>query len=658
MPSSRDHTSGDIGYFYDTIHGRVAFQDLPEDLHAALRAALSSQAIGRLTRISQLGQTSLTYFSATQTRFSHAIGTLLVMNSLTKHLWGGKKTPRAIIDEVQQHFPAALKVSREKLTAIKCHLLLAALYQDCGELPFQRVTSLYFRPHQRELQSLRSEIGDCADGLSSKEVFTLRALSNDINTFDELKKFDFGFLAYLITGRCSFKAKQLGQLRQMMDGPIDADRLDYVYRDALLTIGSVSRTESVLQSIVRYEPDCVVVNDPRPAVDFLSTRARLWTFVYTSPDVRFRHALLKSLLQAGLGTVEGRKLFESKVFRGSLNLSDFLRTDDHSLLDGLRKLQVDKDYARLGETGTVACDNLLKNVTDYEVRILQKPNGEVQSEIEVPERLFFDLLLDHEEPHKIYAPRSVRVSQRLTKSVAKEVPLEDCSGFFSPVFSAENRIPLMRNSFFVFIPHDIGVATRDKLESAISANQLYDALNREDVSREIGYLDDTWNHQGWKGCRIAVSCSFADRPTIVRVIHALQSLKQQYRVLLDSLLQRDLSTHESSRQLIREADAILVIASKHYLSRATENAKTHIAMEVRTINAKNENGNKAPVVVLGVDASEELLRFKGWNWVTMNPNWQTPPLIKGNLRYVSDDSLARDVKAAVNTLNSPSSRSL
>ena len=51
-----------------------------------------------------------------------------------------------------------------------------------------------------------------------------------------------------------------------------------------------------MESIVGYEVGKVIINDPRPATDFLSTRMRLWTFVYSSADVRFRQVLLKTVL--------------------------------------------------------------------------------------------------------------------------------------------------------------------------------------------------------------------------------------------------------------------------------------------------------------------------------------------------------------------------
>jgi hypothetical protein len=76
----------ELGYFYDTIHGRIAMEDLPEKFCPALKSALSSRTLGRLKRISQLGHTSLSFFSATHTRFSHAVGTMLVMNDLFRHV--------------------------------------------------------------------------------------------------------------------------------------------------------------------------------------------------------------------------------------------------------------------------------------------------------------------------------------------------------------------------------------------------------------------------------------------------------------------------------------------------------------------------------------------------------------------------------------------
>src|SRR6185437_9103763 len=93
----------ELGYFYDVIHGRVALEELPEQFRPALKAALSSKTLDRLKRISQLGHTSVSFFSATHTRFSHAIGTMLVMNNLFRHV-SERGLPSAVFEEVEQYF--------------------------------------------------------------------------------------------------------------------------------------------------------------------------------------------------------------------------------------------------------------------------------------------------------------------------------------------------------------------------------------------------------------------------------------------------------------------------------------------------------------------------------------------------------------------------
>ena len=43
-----DPVAEDLGYLYDTIHGRIALADLPKLFHPALKSALSSEALSSL----------------------------------------------------------------------------------------------------------------------------------------------------------------------------------------------------------------------------------------------------------------------------------------------------------------------------------------------------------------------------------------------------------------------------------------------------------------------------------------------------------------------------------------------------------------------------------------------------------------------------------
>ncbi len=646
----------DLGYFYDTIHGRVAFGDLPKEFQSALRVALTSPALDRLTRISQLGHTSLTYFSATQTRFSHAVGTLLMMNRLLAHLWPDGSVPPTIIKDVKKKYNNVFDLCRDKSVCIRCHLLLASLYQDCGELPFQKVTSLYFRPHKNDLNSLKASLsGREPQNWKTKDVFTLRAIS-DLLKLSELKAYDFGFLAFLITGDDPECPASLKSLRQMMDGTIDADRLDYVYRDALLTIGSLSSADTVLRSILRYEPDHVVVSDPRPAIDFLATRARLWTFVYSSPDVRFRQTLLKSFLQAGFATKEARKVFRAGGFISELTFDAFVELDDHSMMHRMREIR-SHAAGRIARTGLNACDALLKTVTDYECRIFRKKGmGDDFSPDKaalVPDDVFFDLLLDHEEEHKLYVPQSVRVEQALTTDPAEKtalMALEECSGSLIPVFSADNRAPLVRDSFFLFRPRRSGGIQR-VVGELINSDFLFESLAYEDARREIEVLDDTWAEpHDFSGKKVAISCSFQDRVTIIRVVRALQSRKQRYRILLDSLIGIGNTAPENSEQLIREAEGILVIGSKTYIKSATTDRGGNIALEVREIYSRNTGSTLCPIVVLAIDPHRDLEAIPGWSWANLYPGKVLPPILEP-LRNSSDTTLMKAVDAAIDFWN-------
>ena len=238
----------ELGFFYDAIHGRISLEDLPPVFYPTLKAVLTSPALNRLKRISQLGHTSLSYFSATHTRFSHALGTMLVMDKLFLRVSSRKHGfPKELFEEVQKIYRKENKGLGDVTTFIRCHLLVAALYQDAGELPFQKVTSHYFQPVQNEREELQDKL-DLATTIhwKSKPVFSLLAFLRDSQRKDKigdvLSRYNLDFLSFLITGDgCPPKGLHLGALRQMVDGGIDADRLDYVYRDASVTIGSLSR---------------------------------------------------------------------------------------------------------------------------------------------------------------------------------------------------------------------------------------------------------------------------------------------------------------------------------------------------------------------------------------------------------------------------------
>ena len=92
-------------------------------------------------------------------------------------------------------------------------------------------------------------------------------------------------------------AEKLKPLRHMTDGAVDADRLDYVFRDAHHTIGSLGIVDSVIDTVLSYDEHGPIFSDFGPVANFLVTRARLYATVYLSSANRFRVQLLITALR-------------------------------------------------------------------------------------------------------------------------------------------------------------------------------------------------------------------------------------------------------------------------------------------------------------------------------------------------------------------------
>ena len=638
----------ELGYFYDTIHGRIALEELPERFRPALKSALSSKALIRLKRISQLGHTSVSFFSATHTRFSHAIGTMLVMNELFQHV-SKRGISESVFNEVKQHFPRSVPNFPDERIMVHCHLLLAALYQDVGELPFQKVSSLHFAPIEQDVSVLADALRKAKPReWSGKKVFSILSLFNDFHDGElkvGFKDYDFEFLAYLMTGDgAPAGTKEISALLQMVDGVIDADRLDYVYRDASVTIGSLSRPSTVLESIVGYEAGRVIINDPRPATDFLSTRMRLWTFVYSSADVRFRQALLKTVLDGRWDADQTELAFKACELEPELSHERFMKLDDNSLMERVERL----DPASLKPYRRQARTLLLRGTLDYECRILKQEltnagPANANAPDELPAEMFFDLLSDHGH-HQLYRADSVFVRQGLTSKIAKTVRLEESAGAFSPLFTGENSATLVPNGYYVFLPRERNWPV---VEKAIEAGTLFPLVNWENSRRGIPPTD-TRNTAGFNaGKAVSISYCSKDFPIVVRIVRELHRRKRPYRLFLRPFDGIGGTPEGNSGELIKDAQAVLAVVSADYLKRAVV-GKTYIAIEVR---AMHDRAKDIPIVPLGVDRRSELEKVENWDWAQINEAWrETKPVISEDLplRNSSEETLRAEVTEALN----------
>jgi len=163
-----------------------------------VRRIIDTEPFRRLAKITQVGLVSLVYPAARHTRFEHSLGVYRLALLLLKRL---------------SHVPEfTQKVTHRDAE----RLILAALLHDVGHYPFCHLIEdikVEGLPHHEEL---------AADFLLHSELADL--LRNDWN----VEPYE---IINLLTGKADTPVDHL--LASILSGPIDIDKMDYLYRDSL-----------------------------------------------------------------------------------------------------------------------------------------------------------------------------------------------------------------------------------------------------------------------------------------------------------------------------------------------------------------------------------------------------------------------------------------
>ena len=175
---------------------------IPDELDVPLtpriRRLIDTASFRRLANISQLGLVSLVYPAANHTRFEHSLGVyrnaLLYLKQLAS----------------QPDFAAAISTEEAE------KFLLAALLHDIGHWPFCHPIE------DMQLKTIAKHEDLARQFIVSDEIQTL--LSTDWSTTGEQ-------LVALLGKQIETKADRI--LNSMISGPVDIDKMDYLYRDSL-----------------------------------------------------------------------------------------------------------------------------------------------------------------------------------------------------------------------------------------------------------------------------------------------------------------------------------------------------------------------------------------------------------------------------------------
>lgn len=287
--------------FRDPVHNYIHIRD-----HIILQL-IDTKEFQRLRRIKQLGTSQFTFHGAEHSRFNHSLGVYEIT--------------RRIINNFVRNYPTqtpndGLWDDQERLVA-----LCAALLHDLGHGPFSHTFETIFNTDH---EAITQEI------ILSPETEVNKVLRSMGNDFPQK-------VADVIN-----KTYPNQQVVQLISSQIDADRMDYLLRDAFYA--GVSYGKYDLTRIVRvirpYQHKIVFDYSGMHAVeDYLLSRYQMYMQVYFHPVSRGMEEVIQSLLQRAkhLYLREPGKLSQpagilKPFFEESWTLEEYLRLDDHTII--------------------------------------------------------------------------------------------------------------------------------------------------------------------------------------------------------------------------------------------------------------------------------------------------------------------------------------
>lgn len=273
---------------HDSVHGSVRVWDVFLKL-------LERPEMQRLHHVHQLGLAHLVFPGANHTRLEHSLGTFFI---------AGKMATSLDLDEEERQ-----------------EVLTAALLHDLGHPPFSHTLEAVIRDRigKDHMEITRAIIlgemsglsGPSAEFLGDMEPISgiLEAEGIAVDRVTDLiaqERIDRVGQDHLVveSGQAHFGGSDYR--RQIIHGPVDADQIDYLLRDAHYT-GVAHGTidlDRILETITTFHGDMVVQKGGVPAIEgLLVARALMYTSVYFHKTVRIAEMMLCKAVEMADQTV-------------------------------------------------------------------------------------------------------------------------------------------------------------------------------------------------------------------------------------------------------------------------------------------------------------------------------------------------------------------
>jgi uncharacterized protein len=273
--------------FKDPVHRYIHVRDqLIWDL-------IGTREFQRLRRIRQLGTTYLTFHGAEHTRFNHSLGVYEIMRRMVENL--------------------EKKMTWETDERLVC--LAAALLHDVGHGPFSHSFEKVFD--------------------TDHEEWTRRIILGNTEINEVLSRMGGKFPEHVADVIAKTYENKL--IVSLISSQIDADRMDYLLRDAFYTGVSYGQfdMERILRVMRPMEDQAVFKHSGMHAVeDYIMSRYQMYWQVYFHPVTRSAEVILskilhraKKLLAEGYDFQQTPKHFLS-LFESTMTLEEYIRLDE------------------------------------------------------------------------------------------------------------------------------------------------------------------------------------------------------------------------------------------------------------------------------------------------------------------------------------------
>lgn len=278
--------------FKDPVHRYVHVRD------RVIWDLIGTKEFQRLRRIKQLGTTFLTFHGAEHSRFNHSLGVYEIVRRIVDDVFSGRKE----WDE------------SDRLLSLS-----AALLHDLGHGPFSHAFEKVFQ--------------------LDHEVFTQDIIlgNTEVNQVLSAVSPDFPKKVSEVIAKTSDKKLVVS----LISSQIDADRMDYLLRDAYYTGVSYGNfdIERIMRVMRPREEQLVFKKSGMHAVeDYIMSRYQMYWQVYFHPVSRAAEVILQKIFHRAKELYDQFYQFKHKpthflsFFEGKPTLDDYLKLDESVVL--------------------------------------------------------------------------------------------------------------------------------------------------------------------------------------------------------------------------------------------------------------------------------------------------------------------------------------